>query len=57
MDPDRLRDKINYFLSTVFRGMDPDDPANSGMTALMVACETGRAHNVELLLARATASE
>jgi ankyrin repeat protein len=33
--------------------MDPDDADNYGMTALHVACDAGRAHNIEVLLARA----
>jgi len=35
------------------RGMDPDDADNTGMTVLHIACDAGRAHNVEVLLARA----
>ena len=34
------------------RGLDADDADGLGMTPLMVACQTGRQHNVELLLSR-----
>lgn len=35
------------------RGQDPEEVDKSGMTALMIACQVGRAHNVDLLLSKA----
>ena len=42
---------------TQFRGQDPEEVDNSGTTALMIACETNRPHNVELLLKKAKEGE
>ncbi len=37
--------------------MDPTEVDQSGQTALHVACEVGRAHNVEVLLKHAAQGE
>ena len=45
-----------YWISCLLycRGISPDDTDNAGMTVLHIACDTGRSHNVDLLLSRAS---
>ena len=44
-------------IHSIIRNVDPEEIDQSGQTALHIACEVGRAHNVEVLLKHAFKGE